>query len=56
MDLRFSIAVQGVKINRYLVDLNSRAGNEDAERRSDISPWMLIERLEHEDAFGQHNG
>lgn len=53
MDLRFSIAFQCVEVNRRPADLNTRAGNEPAERRRDISTWMLIERLQYKHALGQ---
>jgi hypothetical protein len=37
MNLRFSIAVQGVEMNCRLVDLNTRTGDKGAKRRSDVS-------------------
>jgi hypothetical protein len=53
MNLRSSVAVQGVEMNPRLVDFNTRAGDECAQRRSDISTWMLIERLQYKHALGQ---
>src|SRR5258706_5496175 len=55
MDLRFSIAFQCVEVNRRHANLNTRAGNEPAERRGDISTGMLIERLQYKHALGQNS-
>src|SRR5262249_52332977 len=55
MDLRFSIAIQCVQLDRRAVDFNTRAGNKSAERRCDIFTWMLIERLQHKYALGQNS-
>src|SRR5213594_4606534 len=55
MDFCFSIAFQCVEMNRGPANLNTRAGNEPAERRGDISTWMLIERLQYKHALGQNS-
>src|SRR5260370_36619781 len=55
MDFRFSIAFQCVEVNRRATNLNTRAGNEPAERRGDISTGMLIERLQYKHALGQNS-
>jgi hypothetical protein len=36
-------------------NLNTRAGNEPAERRGDIYTWMLLERLQYKHALGQNS-
>ncbi len=53
MDLRFSIAFQCVEVNGRPPDLNTRAGDELAECRGNISAWMLIERLQYKHALGR---
>src|SRR6266849_4184975 len=42
-------------MNRRPVNLNTRAGNEPAERRGDMSTWMLIERFQYKHALGQNS-
>src|SRR5438093_7747743 len=55
MDFCFSIAFQCVEMNRGPTNLNTRAGNEPAERRGDMSTWMLIERVQYKHALGQNS-
>src|SRR5215469_6727067 len=55
MDFRFAIAIQCVQLNRRSTDFNTRAGNESAERRRDLSTWMLIERLQHKHALSENS-
>src|SRR5215467_3685049 len=55
MDLRSSITIQGVEVNRRVADFNARAGNESAERRCDISTCMLVERVQHKHRLRQNS-
>jgi len=54
MNLRFSIAVQGVEMNCLLFDLNTRASDEGGQRRS-ICTRMLVKRIQYKHAFGQNS-
>jgi hypothetical protein len=55
MDFCFAITIQCVEVHRCAADFNTWAGNESAERRCEISPWVLIERLQHKHALGQNS-
>ena len=55
MDLCLSIAFQRVEVNRHSADLDTRAGNEPAERRRDVSTWLLIERVQYKHTLGQNS-
>jgi hypothetical protein len=55
MNLRFSIAVQSVEMNSLLLDLNARARDESAQRRSDICTRMLVKRIQYKHALGQNS-
>src|SRR5271156_1540273 len=43
-------------MNCLLADLNARTGDEGAERRSDISPLMLVKGIQYKYALGQNSG
>src|SRR5208283_1880275 len=55
MDLRFSITIQGVDVNRGSADFHTGAGDEPAEHRCDISTRALIEGFQHKHALGQNS-
>jgi hypothetical protein len=42
----FSVAIQGVQVNRR-INFDTRARNQPAERRGNISTRMPVERLQH---------
>src|SRR5215469_5262019 len=55
MDLCCAVAIQGLQVDGRTINFDSRAGNESAECRCDISAWMLVERLQYEHALGQNS-
>src|SRR5437016_4398633 len=56
MNLRLSIAVQRIQMNRVFAHLNARARDQGAKRRCDVCPRMLIKRLQHKHALRQNRG